>query len=223
MSKFNLFEYDDAVFPVLFQGKQGQVMESAGKDKGVVMEAADSGVASMAMSAVLSWAEEGDFSFQAFTEFAAGIADLDANEELGDEELELYNDILAASADAFLSLGADADNVDEFLNGEDDAAGEKLGTFITGALDDEGASDEELIAGFAGGEAVMESGILEASFKKMKVIRGGKVKIVKKRLGKVVLSAAQKAALKKARRKAFTGAAKLARKKSMRIREKRGM
>jgi len=49
------------------------------------------------------------------------------------------------------------------------------------------------------------------------------VKINKRISGKVRLSAAQKAGLRKARRKANTAAARLHRKKSMRLRARRGM
>ena len=221
MKKFNLFDYDDPVYPVFERKGAGQVLESANTE--AVMESADSNVAGMAMSAVLSWVDGGDYSYSAFEEYAAGIADLDGDEDLSDSEQELFNDVLGLAADAFLSLGATEANVAEFLNDESDSAGEKLGAFISGSMDEESASDEDIIAGFVAGDSIMESGVLEASFKKMRVVRDGKVQVVKKRLGKVVLSAAQKAGLKKARRKAFTGAAKLARAKSMRIRKKRGL
>ena len=65
--------------------------------------------------------------------------------------------------------------------------------------------------------------ILEATYRKQKVVRDGKVVKINKRIsGKVRLSAAQKAGLRKARRKANT-AARLHRKKSMRLRARRGM
>lgn len=218
MSQFNLFDYDDPVFPVLAGGDA--VMESAEP----VMEAAsDTSAKSLAMSAVLAWIEAGDFTYQAMEEYIAGITDLDGDEEFSEDETALFNDVLAACADAFLSFGADADNVSEFLNDESDAAGKKLGDFVSSAVDEESATDEDIIAGFSGDGSVMESGVLEASFKKMRVVRGGEVKIVKKRLGKVVLSAAQKAGLKKARRKAFSATAKLHRFKSIKVRKQHGM
>ena len=66
--------------------------------------------------------------------------------------------------------------------------------------------------------------ILEATYKKMKVVRGGKLVVAKKRIsGTVRLSAAQKAGLKKARRRAFSSAAKMKRAKSLRMRARRGM
>lgn len=228
--KFNIFDLEDGEFPVfglqtILESSNGET-KLAKKDKSepeiIILESA-SATSGMAMSAALAWVEGEDYSYQALSEYAAGIADLDGDEEFTDEEVSLYNDILTDIADSFLSFGADAKNVDDFLNGEDDTAGAKLGAFVSDVLNGESASNDDMIAAFAGGDAVMESGVLEAAFKKMKVVRGGKVKIVKKRVGKVHLSAAQKAGLKKARRKAFTGIAKMRRAKSVKLRQKRGM
>lgn len=193
----------------------------ASKPESAIFEASDS-TASMAMSAVLAWVDGGDYSYSSFDEYVAGIADLDGNEEFSDDELALYNDLFNAAADAFLSLGADAGDVDSFLNGEDDGAGAKIGEIVSSTVDQESATDEEMLDGFSAG--VMEAdGVMEAAFKKMKVVRGGKVKIVKKRIGKVILSAAQKAGLKKARRKAFSSVARIHRAKSIKIRKQHGM
>jgi hypothetical protein len=120
-------------------------------------------------------------------------------------------------------MGASAENVDEFLNGESDEAGETLGKFLSEEITEEAASDEDMIAAFIGGDTVFESGILEAAFKKIRVVRDGKVTIKKKRLGKIIMSAAQKAGLKKARRKSNTAAAKVHRAKSMKLRKQRGI
>lgn len=239
---FNIFRHDDHTFPTLAGivesvevKKEEQIIEDDGCGKGgkpkkdpekigvlesAILEGSDS-LASMAMSAVLAWIDGGDYSYQAMAEYAAGIADLDGNDEFNDDEVELYNDILTSCADALMTLGADAGTVDTFLNGEDDDAGQQVGDMVSAAVDGESASNDEMVGAFAGGE-VME-GVFEASFKKMRVVRGGKVKIVKKRLGKVVLSAAQRAGLKKARRKAFSSAARIHRAKSMKIRKQHGM
>lgn len=233
--KFNIFDQEDDTFPafgletILENAADGKGKAPVKKDSNdhtpaevLIIESANA-TSAMAMSAALAWIEGEDYSYQALSEYAAGIADLDGDEEFSDEEIALYNDILTDVADSFLSFGADPKNVDDFLNGEDDAAGAKLGAFVSEVLNGESASNDEMVAAFAGGESVMESGVLEAAFKKMKVVRGGKVKIVKKRVGKVHLSSAQKAGLKKARRKAFTGIARMHRAKSMKLRHKRGM
>lgn len=235
MGKFNWNTYseDREVLPVLVTDKEEKkddlVIESAGG-----MDLGDAQMRAMAMSAVLAWIEEGDFSYAAFDAMLIGVADLDGDEDLTEDEEAVYEEIWGLAADAMLTLGADMENVQEFLDGESDSAGEKLGTFLAGSMSDIPSSDDEIISSFATGEdgAVMECAamegnedmVLEAAFKKVKVIRGGKVVIKKKRIsGKARLSAAQKAGLKKARRKANTSAAKLARRKAMKIRKSRGL
>ena len=201
----------------------GMILEKS--DKAIFEEAADAGsmddfatkqTRSQAMSCVLAWVESGDYTFEALAGSAEAIADLDGDEEFSEDEEDYYNELLAEIAFALTSLGADAENVQSFMDEEDDAAGEKIGEFLSGKMADVPDEDEEIIANYAiSNQPIMESMI--------KVIRAGKVTLKKKRIRKVKLSAAQKAGLKKARRKAFTGAAKLKRKKSMKIRAKRGM
>ena len=78
---------------------------------------------------------------------------------------------------------------------------------------------EEAIAIYtvAGGNAAM----LEAVSKK--VVRDGKVTIIRKRPRPRRMTSLQKQALKKARRKAHTSIANTRRRKSIRIRKKRGL
>ena len=116
---------------------------------------------------------------------------------------------------------------------EADNAAARIGKALSEAMDEEQADDGALISSFAEGEdAILESvaddetlhGILEATYKRKKVVRDGKVQIVRKRVsGKARLSAAENASLRKARRKAHTAAANLKRRKSMRMRERRGL
>jgi hypothetical protein len=210
------------------EGEDDGIFEAAGDGA----PADDVQVRSMGMTAVLSWVADGDFTYQDLDEYVIGMADLDGDEEIADEEEEVYNDIWQSVADAMLSLGADDDNVTEFIDDEDDDAGEKLGTFLSDVLDSITSEDEGIINLFAIGKegAIFESAepeegsVFEAAYKKVRVVRNGKVKFRKKRVsGKVRLSAAQKRGLKKARRKANTSAAKLRRKKSNRRRKSRGM
>lgn len=61
--------------------------------------------------------------------------------------------------------------------------------------------------------------MLDAVYKKVVAIRGGKKVRIKKRIsGRVRLTAAQKGAVRKMQRRAFSGAAKMKRAKSMRMR-----
>ena len=137
---------------------------------------------------------------------------------MDDDENEHLYDLLESAADAFVSMGADAANVASLIDDEDDEAGATLGAFLTEKMADVTMEDTELITQFAiGGDLILESMV--------KAVRGGKVILKrKKRLGfHAKLSSAQRAGLKKARAKAFTGAARVARKKSMRIRKKMGL
>ncbi len=227
MSKFNYF---DCVGGYDFEAFHKPAEEK--REKGVFESAGDSSVRAMGMSAVLAWVEDGDYTFSALDEYIVGIADLDGDEKLTDDEFETYNEVLSAVADAMLSMGADPDNVTEFLDAEDDDAGEKLGGFLSEVFSGVESPDDEVIDVFANGEdgAVFEcatpepGGVFEAVYKKVKVVRGGKVVLKKKRIaGKVRLSAAQKAGLKKARRRAFSAASKIKRKKAMKIRKQRGI
>ncbi|POA45554.1 hypothetical protein C1893_23140 [Pseudomonas sp. MPR-ANC1] len=66
--------------------------------------------------------------------------------------------------------------------------------------------------------------MLDATYRKKVVIRGGKkVRINKRIAGTIRLNSAQKAAVRKMQRKAFSGAAKIHRAKSMRLRKKMGL
>ncbi len=212
---------------------------SDGGNRQMVFESSDdygdAQVRSAAMSAVLAWVEDGEFGYGTLDGFVTGIADLDDDENLDDDEIGYYNDIWNEVANAMISLGASSANVEEFLDDEDDDAGNRLGEYLAGIMDNMPSSDNEILSTFAVGAdgAVfecsagiheMDDAILEAAYKKTRVVRDGKVVIKKKRIsGKVRLSAKQKAALKKARRRANSAAAKLKRKRSQKLRKKRGL
>lgn len=238
MKEFNLYDVDDAVFPTTKLGQAkavGLVLESATADTGknILEEAAASTARAQAMSAVLGWVGDGQYDYTALDEYIMGVCDLDGDFEIGEDETALYNDVWAQVPDALMSLGASEEDANAFCNDEDEAAGARIGATVSSALDDMEADDDQLIASFSEGEdSVLENAsddkaitmVLEATFKKMKLVRGGKIVLARKRVsGKVRLSAAQRAGLKKARRKAFSSTAKLHRAKSMRLRKRRGL
>lgn len=234
--------YDDPVFPTSPRGKAILgVFEAASDDDTKIKDAPDKvqdfarqQARQNAMSAVLAWIEDGNFSFKALDEYVTGIADLDGDFEISDAEEAYYNEIWREVPDALLTLGASEEDVSKFVNDEDDKAGALVGKDADAAINEMEADDDEIIIGFAMGEdAVFENAsddpdgrhmILEATYKRRKVVRDGKVQVVNKRVsGKVRLSSAQKLGLKKAQRKSHTAGANLARKKSMRVRQRRGM
>lgn len=234
--------HDDYMFPTTMRGMKeaGFVFESTNTDdidiEDPVSASANSQARSNAMTSVLEWISNGEFTYDALDEIIIAVCDIDGDDDLTDEEIDFYNDVWQEIANAMLTLGADADDVQEFVDGPSDDADDaaaRIGRVLSDEMDEYEADDDDIISAFALSEdAVLESaagdtnrvGILEAAFKKKKVVRDGKVQIVRKRVsGRVRLSAAQKAGLKKARRKANTATARLARKKSMRLRKQRGL
>jgi len=205
-------------FDYLKDPKSDLVFEAATPEK--VADFAAMQARAQGMALALTWLEEKDFAYSALDDLAVGMADLDGDEEIGDEEEDIYNDLLSAVGAAFVKLGGDKANVQAFIDDEDDTAGNKLGSYLTEKMDSVESDDDDLVAGFA----VSDDEILEAAYKRVKVVKNGRVVFKKKRIGKPKrMSAKQRAALKKARKKANTGAARKNRKKAMRIRKSRGM
>lgn len=230
--------FDDPVFPTTPAGLRasGMILESAVRNDApdapdaMTLQALQQ-QRSQAMSAVLAWIEDGEFTFTTLDEYVLGIVDLDGDFEITAEEEDIYNGVLAQVPDALMTLGVSAEDANALINDEDDGAAARIGKQLAAMMDEYEADDEEIIAGFALGEdALFENAdegrhmILEASYKRRKVVRDGKVEVINKRVsGTVRLSAARKAGLKKARLKSHSGSAKLARRKSMRLRERSGL
>lgn len=240
-SAFNIL--DDPVFPSSLAGmKMAGIFESTGDKKTVTNDNTQDSVQTFAqqqartraMSAVLAWVDDGNFTYQNLDEYIIGIADLDGDFEISDAEEAYYNEIWREVPDALLTLGASAEDVAKFVNDENDKSAAIVGKAADTLVNELEADDDEIIMSFAlGQDAVLENAgadpdgrhmVLEATYKKTKVVRDGQVKVVNKRMsGKVRLSSAQKAGLRKAQMKSHTAGANLARKKSMKIRKQRGM
>ncbi len=205
--------FGDLIFE---RAKDCKIFEEAA-DAGAIDDFAKKQMRSQAMACALTWVENGDFSFGALSDAAATIADLDGDEEFSDDEQAYYNDLLTEVGYALTALGADAGNIQSFIDNEDDEEGAKLGAFLSEKMQGVEQDDETLITDYAvSNQPIMESMV--------KVVRNGQIAFKKKRIGRPhKMTAAQKAGLKVARRRAFTGAAKLARAKSIRMRRKRGM
>lgn len=173
----------------------------------------------LAASMIAQWLDDGDPEADAFDALAiimAGLEGVSEDTDFTDDQVDAYNTSLAALADAAVSMGADQDDVTEMIDDMDDQAAERVFDSLSGNDSD---MMEEAIAVYtvAGGESAM----LEAVRKK--VVRDGKVKIIRKRPRPRRLNSLQKQALKKARRKAHSSVANLHRKKSMKLRQKRGL
>jgi len=204
------------------------VLESAGQPRSdsemdaLILEAAETQLRAAAMGAALTWIDDGDWTADTLDALAQGLSagdegDEDDEGDMSDDEQAEYDALLDTLGDAFVYLGADEDNVEQAINGDDDAC-QLLGQRLSDRLDETTQDDDDLVSEFSvGGTLVMES--------LKKVIRDGEVKWVrkKKRRRKKRLTAKQRAALKKARRKSNNAAAKRSRKRSMRRRRQMGL
>lgn len=253
----NIFESyrDDYTFPTTPQGmrQMGMIEEKVEESKEdvtekIVFESAaevsyDAQTRSNAVAAVLSWRDEGEYTYDAMAGAISEIADLDYDGEISDEEEDEYNELWGLAADAMLYLGGKEEDVVAFYNGpseEADAAGERIAKQIKDELEGMTESDEELMVAFSLGnsELVTESAeemdaVYEFALSKLtKRIVNGKVKRVRKSLkkgykmvaGKMQkMTAKMRLAVKKMLKKAHRGMANLHRKKSMRKRKTMGL
>lgn len=174
---------------------------------------------SVAASMLVDWANDGEPTWLDFSALAISLADLpdleDDSADYTDEQVDAYNDALSDLAYAAIALGADQEDVTSMIDDEDDDAAAAVYDAINDIDDSDEAISQYTIAGDD------DDAMFEAP--KIKVVRDGKVKLIRKRIRKLRRTSKQKAALKKARRKAQTSTAKLHRRKSMKLRQKRGM
>jgi hypothetical protein len=173
---------------------------------------------SQAMGCVLAWIEAGDFSYSAITANCVMMADLDESGEIDAPDEQAYlNELMQEVANAFVSMGAAPEKVTAFMDTEDNVAGAELGDLLRDKLNRTELDDDSIISNYAvSGGIILESAV--------KVVRGSEVVLKRKRIGRPKrITSLQRAALKDARKRAFTGAAKLARLKSMHLRQIRGL
>jgi hypothetical protein len=210
---------DDEVFGDF---RPSMITESAPRERSaaemdtLIAEAAENTLRSEAMGAVLTWLDEGDWSFEALDSLIEGLASDTDEEELTDDENEHYEALWETAEDAMVSLGAEKSSISRLLEEDDDAA-EALGKHLTARLDDVAKSDDDLVSEFGvGGELVLEA--------TQRVVRNGETRRVpKKRRRKRRQTPAQRASLKKARRKAHSSGARRSRSRSNRRRKQAGL
>ncbi len=183
-----------------------------------VDDLANKALRSMAGAIVLEWAD-GEPTYQALEDLVIGEAvelkEDDESESMDDDEMEAFNDLFSEVASAMVAFsGKDEKLVQKAIDDENDDLLETISAAITKATEEQ--DSDEMLADFA----VKESLLLASTVTRVK---DGKVVRVKKPRRKKRQTAAQKSALKKARKKSHNAAAKAKRKKSMRIRNKRGL
>ena len=174
---------------------------------------------SVAASLLAGWIADGEAdadSFEALALVLAGLDGIGEDDDLTDDQVDQFNDALGQLANAAIALGADQDDVTSMIDDDDDSAAESVFEALSGLSDDDEAIADYTVAGGKGGEAMLES----ATFK---AVRDGVVTLIRKRPKKRRMTSLQKQALKKARMKAHSSMANAHRKKSMKLRKKRGL
>ncbi|NIE72690.1 hypothetical protein [Pantoea sp. Acro-807] len=174
---------------------------------------------SVAASLLAGWIADGEAdadSFEALALVLAGLDGIGEDDDLTDDQVDQFNDALGQLANAAVALGADQDDVTSMIDDDDDSAAENVFEALSGLSDDDEAIADYTVAGGKGGEAMLES----ATFK---AVRDGVVTLIRKRPKKRRMTSLQKQALKKARMKAHSSMANAHRKKSMKLRKKRGL
>lgn len=220
MQHLMLGSADDEVFGGFRPGSM--VTESAPRGRSesemddLIAEAAENVLRTEAMGAVLTWVEEGDWSYDTLDSLLEGMASSSDEEDMSEDEEAHYEALWETVEEALGVLGADDSNIAQVLKGDDDAA-QALGKFLSAELDEVTKSDDDLVSEFGvGGQLVLEA--------TKRVIRGGEMRrLPVRRRRKRRMTPAQRAALKKARRKAHTSSAKRSRSRSMRRRNQMGM
>ncbi len=206
------------------------VLDGCGSDKGdkeqsPVMDAAEqyqmADVALKTAAALQEWAEtskddldEGEGLGNRLFALLLGVADADANGEIGDDEADAMMMAQEAAYDYLIGKGVSEGDVD----------GQLLADRLPSGEDESAADIESFAFGDGSDEPVMDGvSALDAVYKKRVAFRNGKKVLIKKRVaGTVRLSAKQKMAVRKMLRKSQSAAAMMRRAKSVRARRLAG-
>lgn len=144
--------------------------------------------------------------------------------DLTDDEVEYAGMIAELVGDYLADKGILEDDLDALFNDGnfDNDVAERVHEALLDKLPDGEDAMIDDAGRFVDGED--DDTMLDATYRKKIVVRGGKkIRINKRIAGTVRLTAAQKSAVRKMQRKAFSGGAKIKRAKSMRLRKKMGL
>lgn len=207
-----------------------KVLDSA-NDEPTIAGADDYTIADISMSAVAAvqqWAEtddldDGESYADRLMALFVGIADANKDGDITDDEQGVLQVALNAAWDYLVKLGVTDEDASSLLNDWDDDTADRVRDLVASALpdgDDEASAD---IDNFVFSDDDQESA-LDAVYRKVLAVRGGKKMRIRKRIsGTVRLSAKQKLAIRKARMKSHSAGAMMRRMKSMRLRQKSGL
>lgn len=186
-------------------------------------------IAMAAAAAVQQWAEtddldEGETYADRLLAMMVGIADVDSDGEIGEDEQELVGIALDSAWDYLSGLGVSEEDADALLNDWDVDAAERVRDLVASMLPDGDDEAYESIEKFAFGDKESLEPALDAAYRSVMAVRGGKKVRIRKRVsGTVRLSAKQKVAIRKMQMKSHSAGAQMRRLKSMRARTKMGL
>ncbi|MFJ3487153.1 hypothetical protein ACIPL1_27595 [Pseudomonas sp. NPDC090202] len=182
-----------------------------------------------ATQVVREWAEtddlgEGEGYGDRLLALIVGTA-ADSDTDLTEDEVDYAGMVAELVGDYLEDKGISADDIDTLISSGD--FDNDVGERVHEALLDKMPQGEDAMTDDAGrfvdGDDDDDK-MLDATYRKVLAVRGGrKVKLKKRIAGTVRLTAAQKSAVRKMQRKAFSGSAKIKRAKSMRLRKKMGL
>lgn len=207
-----------------------KVLDSA-NDEPTIAGADDYTIADISMSAVAAvqqWAEtddldDGESYADRLMALFVGIADANKDGDITEDEQGVLQVALNAAWDYLVKLGVTDEDAGSLLNDWDDDTADRVRDLVASALpdgDDEASAD---IDNFVFSDDDQEPA-LDAVYRKVLAVRGGKKMRIRKRIsGTVRLSAKQKLAIRKARMKSHSAGAMMRRMKSMRLRQKSGL
>ena len=181
-----------------------------------------------AVSAVQQWAEtddldDGESYADRLMALVVGIADANKDGDITEDEQGVLDVALNAAWDYLVKCGATEEDAGALLNDWDDEAADRVRDLVASVLpegEDEASAE---IDNFVFSDDDQEPA-LDAVYRKVLAVRGGKKMRIRKRIsGTVRLSAKQKLAIRKARMKSHSAGAMMRRMKSMRLRKKSGL
>ena len=148
-----------------------------------------------------------------------------SDNDLTEDEVEYAGMVAEVVGDYLEDKGIPADDIDALLGDAsfDNDVAERVHEALLDKLPDGEEAMMDDAGRFVDGDETDDQ-MLDATYRKKVVVRGGKkIRINKRIAGTIRLNAAQKSAVRKMQRKAFSGAAKIKRAKSMRLRRKMGL
>lgn len=185
-------------------------------------------IALKSAAAVQQWAEtddldEGESHADRLMALMIGVADANHDGEITEDEQYVLDIVLNSTWDYLVSKGVADEDAGALLNDWDADTAERVRDLIASVLPDGEDESYADIANFAFSDADQEPA-LDAVYRKVMAMRGGKKMRINKRIsGTVRRTAAQKVATKKAMMKSHSAAAQMRRAKSMRMRSRAGL